>query len=53
MRFRRSDLARVLGEAPTEDQREARIADLEARLAAEQRAFALDRLATVEDTEAG
>jgi excisionase family DNA binding protein len=51
MRFRRSDLARLLGETPTAEQREARIAALEAKLAAEERALALDRLATVADAE--
>jgi excisionase family DNA binding protein len=51
MRFRRSDLARLLGEAPTAEQQEARIAALEAKLAAEQRALALDWLASVADAE--
>jgi excisionase family DNA binding protein len=51
MRFRRSDLLRLLGETPTAEQREARIAALEAKLAAEQRALALDRLASVADAE--
>ena len=49
MRFRRADLIRLLGETPSAEQREARIAELEAKLAAEQRALALDRLATVEE----
>jgi excisionase family DNA binding protein len=49
LRFREADLARLLGETPTAAQREARIAELEAKLAVEQRALALDRLATVEE----
>lgn len=46
MWFRASDIGRFVADGPTAAQREARIAELEARLAAEERAFALERLAT-------